>query len=266
MPVVNILPHGTTGGFPNHHQRTPPVRTEVTGWSASSANRNTRWLRSVARDSITHHGYACTLTLRHCPETPEAWAKIRNAFFQRLRRLGVLRVHWVVEWQRRRVPHLHMAIWFTDNQLGQQIIHHWVELTQAYEARAQAQTCKPIVNFGGWSEYVAKHASRGMTHYQRCAEARPKHWEKSGRIWGHFGDWETVEPIRCEVSERVFHRYRRALKRYFVAKHRAQSEWKKVTYYRRLLKCPDKARSATRGVNDWIDHSTSLRIIYIMLN
>lgn len=262
MPVIDILSHGTTGGFPNMANPKPPVRSEIGGWSTSSSKRNTRWLRSVSTESLTESGYACTLTLRHCPASPNDWSKLRNAFFQRLRRLGVIRAHWVVEWQRRRVPHLHMALWFNQSDMSRTVIAQWCELTQHYDSKPLAQTCKPIHQFVGWAEYVAKHSSRGMNHYQRCKDARPEHWDKSGRIWGYFGDWKTYKPVRCEISQQAFYRYRRALKRFFIAKHRARREWKKVTFYRQSLKCPDRARSATRGVNDWIDHSTSLRIIY----
>lgn len=51
------------------------------------------------------------LTLRHCPPTSDDWTRLVKVLQQRLRRAGLLRWHWVVEWQRRGVPHLHLAVY-----------------------------------------------------------------------------------------------------------------------------------------------------------
>ena len=164
--------------------RKPPKRTQTTGWSAAATSRNIAFLRSVRVKTLEGFGYAATLTLRRCPATPEDWQRLRNAFFQRSRREGLTRCHWVVEWQKRRVPHLHLALWADEPDYAGVVLAHWIEVAKSYQPKFKAQTCIPIHDLLGWFQYVAKHAARGANHYQRHESARPKNWDKSGRIWG----------------------------------------------------------------------------------
>ncbi|WP_420371837.1 rolling circle replication-associated protein [Nocardioides cynanchi] len=89
----------------------PAKRGEVTGWSAGTVRRHTAWLRSVDTTQLDGIGAAVTLTLLDCPPTSEDWTRLVKVLQQRLRRAGLLRWHWVVEWQRRGVPHLHLAVY-----------------------------------------------------------------------------------------------------------------------------------------------------------
>lgn len=228
--------------------RKPPKRSEIKGWSAAATNRNTAFLRSVREDSLEGFGFAATLTLRRCPAKPEDWQRLRNAFFQRLRREKLIRCHWVVEWQRRRVPHLHLAIWSEVSDYADVLLAHWIEVAKPYKATLKAQTCIPIHNSLGWFQYVAKHAARGANHYQRHASARPKNWETSGRIWGKFGHWVTDNAQHFELSPAAYFQYRRILKRWVVAQHRQQGSRKSATWVKRSRKCNDKAQSACRVV------------------
>ena len=105
MPVITVYQHGQSSGTPpmrNDHQRAK--RDDVTGWSDKTARSNTRFLQSVSLDGLSGHGFAFTLTLRDCPESHDDWHKIRKAFTMRLQRSGMIRLHWVTEWQRRGVP------------------------------------------------------------------------------------------------------------------------------------------------------------------
>ncbi|WP_425527867.1 rolling circle replication-associated protein, partial [Xylella fastidiosa] len=67
----------------------------------------------VREDKLTGVGLALTLTVRDCPATAQEWQRMRRAWEKRMKRAGMIRVHWVTEWQRRGVPHLHCAIWFS---------------------------------------------------------------------------------------------------------------------------------------------------------
>ncbi|MEE9322436.1 MAG: hypothetical protein V3U76_18490 [Granulosicoccus sp.] len=266
MPVLTILPHGVTGGFGGSHAAEPPVRSEINGWSSHSAKRNTKFLRSILHGSLTGYGYALSLTVRYCPNSHTDWQKLRNAFFQRLRRLGVTRCHWIVEWQRRRIPHMHLAIWFDDAMAHNVVIDHWLAVTERYESRSIAQDVKDIYGYDGWAKYVSKHLSRGLQHAQRCNSARPRGWTKSGRVWGKFGNWTTDAGHRVEMSDDAFWSLRRIIKRYRIAQVRQASEWKSLTFLRRSLKCADPEKSAVIGLNEWIPQQVQLRIIHIMLN
>jgi hypothetical protein len=89
----------------------PAKRGQVNGWSAGAVREHTRWLRSVDTTRLDGQGVAVTLTVRDCPPTSDHWTRLRNALHERLRRAGLLRWHWVTEWQRRGVPHLHLAVY-----------------------------------------------------------------------------------------------------------------------------------------------------------
>ena len=270
MPVLSILAHGATAGFsPQIKKPQPGLRNDTQGWTVAATRRNTRFLRTVDHDSLSGLGFACTLTVRDCPKTPDDWATMRNNFFKRLRRMKLKRLHWVTEWQRRGVPHLHVALWFSDDiqdkfpDVTNVIIQHWFDVSQSCYSLSSAQHVEPIYGFDGWAKYTAKHASRGMLHYQRSALARPVGWEKSGRIWGKLGDWKTIDVKRVELTFESFYRYRRLVRRWRIAD--AKKQPKRIVQARSMLKCSDKKRSSVRGVSEWIpDHVSEQMVVYLM--
>ena len=96
MPIVTVYRHGATAGVPpmkNDHLRA--LRGEVGGWSEGATRRNTRFLYSIREDLLTGAGMAITLTLRTCPESAQAWHRIRRAWEMRMVRAGMTRLHWV---------------------------------------------------------------------------------------------------------------------------------------------------------------------------
>jgi hypothetical protein len=99
------------------HQRRGGPRGKVTGWSPGAARRNVAFLRSVEVEHLDGLGLAATLTVKHCPASPQVWADLVRAWVMRQRRAGMRRLHWVMEFQRRGVPHLHAAIWFDPDQV-----------------------------------------------------------------------------------------------------------------------------------------------------
>lgn len=261
---------------------TPPPRGKANGWSAGAARRNTEWLQSVDHDQLDGHGYACTFTVYRCPPSPEEWANLRRRFVKRLERMGMIRLHWVTEWQERRVPHLHLAAWFANEGIETEIRRHWLEVMAKYRPAESRQHVAPIYEMGGWSEYVSKHAARSANHYQRNNWARPRGWKSSGRIWGHCDNWETIEPVRVQLSLAAFHRYRRMIRNW--RKADAKGNPSRRIQARRMLRngkdnrrdeygfpleplTPDELRkaNAVRGTSEWIPEAVSYAMLkYLM--
>lgn len=277
MPVIQLYHHGFTGGVPpsvNDHPRAK--RSTVGGWSPVSIRSNTRFLYSVLENELTGLGFALTLTVRDCPPTSDDWHKLRRRFEVRLRRMGMIRMHWVTEWQRRGVPHLHCAVWFPDpGRSGYTALHsaifiHWLKVAAPYMAGAGGQHIKPITDSIGWFQYLSKHAARGLSHYQRSPEGTPPAWlSKTGRMWGKIGDWPTREAIRIELDTDGFHAFRRIVRRWRISQARlhvkesgaAPEAITRLLKARTLLKCPERKLSSVRGVSEWMEIEDQLRMV-----
>lgn len=275
MPVITVYQHGQSSGTPpmrNDHQRAK--RDDVTGWSDKTARSNTRFLQSVSLDGLSGHGFAFTLTLRDCPESHDDWHKIRKAFTMRLQRSGMIRLHWVTEWQRRGVPHLHGVVYYPEHKEGdtiplmklgsslpEKVISHWCQVAQQYTCAPWAQNIKPISDSLGWLQYLAKHASRGARHYQRSSASIPPGWKKTGRMWGKWGDWETGEPMKFTLSREANFAYRRLQRRYRIALARDSQNPASVVYARRMLKCNSRGLSEVRGTSGWIPERLTMTMI-----
>lgn len=286
MPILKLYHHGLSGGFPTTMANpNPPPRGEVGGWSEAAARRNVRFLWSVRPGELTGIGLAITATVRDCPPTHDDWSKLRRAYIERLRRDGLIRGHWVTEWQRRGVPHLHGAFWLPGTvgntaqvlSLCHRVRRHWLEVARAYRPVDAGQHVVPIVDDVGWFRYLAKHAARGVHHYQRAADGIPQGWKKTGRMWGHVGDWPTDEAMVIDLDQAGFWMYRRLVRRWRIAEQtqlieRCRTEgWKSGQQYRdamrqlsrsrRMLKGGDHARSARHGISGWIPMDVQLRLL-----
>lgn len=269
MPVFKAYCNGITIGVPptkNDHAR--GKRGTVNGWSESATRRNTAFLYSVDATKLTGHGYALTLTTDILPPTSDDWSRATNLFKKRIERMNLIRYHWVNEWQRRGVPHLHAMVYFneplTPNQIGKLKIH-WIESvhnTYGGHPQTQSQTIKPVSNALGWAQYLGKHGSRGLRHYQRAN--KPKEWEKTGRMWSKGGDWPT-NVTEGEIDLKHFHALRRLAKRYRIADARSEQDPKarsrRITYARNMLKNPNPNLSRVTGVSEWIPQE----LIFTML-
>lgn len=248
-----------TMGIPpgrNDHERAK--RQAVEGWTNASTRRNTRFLYAVDERKLTGPGLALSLTIRDCPPSADDWTRIRNAFFDRLRRIGLTRAHWLTEWQRRGVPHMHAAIWFSPEALAADpflmdtVRTHWCDVATAYGAGPRGQHIAPIADAIGWFQYLSKHAVRGLSHYQRSPDGIPTGWTKTGRMWGHLGDWPLIEPVRYTVHNDAFWAYRRMVQRWRLADARASGDRSRVRAARRMLQCSDRSAGSVRGVGEWI--------------
>lgn len=261
MPTIKLYHHGLTAGIApmrNNHDRAK--RGVVNGWSASAARNNTRWLRSINPHFLSGRSYAFTLTIRDCPEGASDWKVLRETFIKRLRRLGMLRLHWVTEWQRRGVPHLHGIAFFPDDGMHPDhyrnlIVWHWLTVAAPYTCNNLGQHVSDVSDLSGWFQYLSKHAARGAAHYQRSSENIPSGWAKTGRVWGHCGDWPIDEPYQLEVTYDFYFRFRRIVRSWRVCDARADEtpfRASRIASARRMLKSGDRNSSEVRGVSEWI--------------
>lgn len=262
MPVLKSYRHGVSGGvapMKNDHQRVP--RGEVEGWSEGATRRNTAFLRSIREDRLTGAGVALTLTLKHCPPTARDWHRIRRAWEMRMVRAGMVRLHWVTEWQRRGVPHLHGAIWFPDSYDMATAIRAWVDVAGIYGAGFKGQHARPIDGPIGWFQYLSKHAARGVKHYQRSSENIPEGWRsKTGRVWGKSGDWPVREAVRINLQDQHgdggYFAWRRLIRSWRIADARAAGDRFRLAQARSMLTCHDQSMSRVRGISEWVPQSS----------
>lgn len=239
----------------NQHQRTK--RGAIEGWSEGATRRNTAFLRSILEDELHGTGYAVTLTVRNCPPTSDDWHRMRRAWEMRMTRLGMVRLHWVTEWQRRGVPHLHVAVWFAQPVDPHAVIDAWTAVAASAGAAHRGQHIHPIDGPIGWFQYVSKHAARGVKHYQRNPENIPEAWQsRTGKVWGKSGHWPTRDAIRVNLQgtegDRGYFAFRRLVRSWRIGDARAKGDLPRILYARRMLKAHDRALSTVRGISEWI--------------
>lgn len=262
VPTIKAYPQGGTISMGGNLQAVPPDRTgtAISGWTAGAAARNTEFLWSVDAPALEPGALAATLTVKKCPPSAAEWKRAREALFFWLRRQGLVRLHWVTEWQRRRVPHLHMALWFVpwSEVSGADVVSKWLELTAQWGSTRAGQHVAVLYDASGWAKYVSKHAARGAKHYQRSRAQLPKSWQSgTGRMWGYLGHWPRVEPwiFDLQTDPATFHRVRRLYRGFFVGQARRRSPGgssRAVAFARRCLFCPIRSLSPNKGMSGWI--------------
>lgn len=242
---VTARPNGVSVGVCRAVGGGGGLRGEVRGWSQKAAARHVRFLQSVDPAGLTGFGLAVTLTVRDLP-TPDQWKKLRVAWLRKVRGRGAIRFHWVVEWQKRGVPHIHASVYFPEESSGSQLLTDWVTLASKWGAELIAQDMRPIDGAVGWWRYQAKHSSRSAAHYQR--RDIPASWASSGRMWGKGGDWPTCEEVVYLNAAGVIH-YRRLVRSYAVSVARTEPNPEKrrraLSAARTMLKKP------LAGVREW---------------
>ena len=276
MPVLTVYRHGMTAGTPppTTTKRDAVPRGDVQGWSVGATRRNTAFLRSIREDHLDDGpGYALTLTLRTCPATPADWQRLRDTWEKRVRRLGMIRMHWVTEWTRRRVPHLHCAIWFRDAYQAHKAIQAWLDLTAYDGTTERGQHLALLDHIVGWFQYMSKHSSRGAKHYQRNPESVPEAWQKkTGRMWGKSGNWPIQPPVKVHLDnargagDRGYYVYRRIVRGWRVAEARGSNDWNRVRLARKMLSSTNRGLSDVRGVSEWLPYAVNLRVLHHLVN
>lgn len=266
MPKVTVTPHGIKGGRASGMNRTPPKRGKAKGWTASAARRNRDFLKSIDPTRLTGGALSATLTFgRSQPVGPADMQRIRDNFFDRLRRDGVARHHWVMEFQTDGTPHLHMMIFYDDEDQARcssgTVMHHWHQLSKHTGATDRGQHVTPVHHLTGWLQYLAKHGARGAAHMQRTM---PEGWENPGRMWGKMGVWHTLSE-ELEVDAGTFYRLRRWVRNWRLAdaredlrKARLRGDEKgqsiarrRIASARSLLSRGDRQRSELMGFDEW---------------
>ena len=253
-----------------HSGVVPPAskkRGQVQGWTPEAARRHVRWLYSVRTDGLDGHGWAVTLTVRDCPPSAAEWHAARRAWIERVRRRGVLRHHWVIEWQARGVPHLHAAVYVGDDarRVGALLLADWIEVCErrGWKAGIRAQDVKRIDGPVGWLQYLSKHAGRSAAHYQRMG--MPEGWERTGRLWGYGGEWPREEGLEVSLTLAEGVRLRRLVDQYVRARARQRGNRAHELYLRRRRKAErDPWRSRVLGVSEWVPEDVVLRLLEVV--
>jgi hypothetical protein len=263
--LVTAYLNGQTAGHSADHERTPGRRDVVKGWTSAAVRRHTKWLYSIDASCLRGQGYAVTLTVRDCPSSAGEWHALRRRFIKRLERAGLIRFHWVTEWQRRGVPHMHGALYWDDLGLLDAlalVLRAWLDVAAAHRPAAGSQDVKRIDGATGWLQYLSKHASRGVKHYQRSGH--PEGWDKTGRLWGYGGEWPVVEPMQFDLDRHAGYRYRRLIRAWTVADARATGDPARIAWARRMLTCSDPKLSPVRGVSGWVPESVSVALVALL--
>jgi hypothetical protein len=260
---VTVLPNGVTASFPRFGpQSETQKRGAIRGWSTQATARLRRWFYSVDGAALDGHGLALTLTVRDLPPTPGDWNATRRAFVERMRRAGLVRGQWLTEFQRRGVPHLHGMLFFAEasSGLAEDVVGHWLGAAEAWAPGERSQAVMPVWGLPGWLQYQAKHSARGVRHYQRATV--PDAWTSgTGRLWGVLGEWPLREE-RLNVDAATFWRFRRAMRSWLLSRARAEEDWRRVSWIRRMLADPERLRSAVRAVGEFCPESVAWQLVH----
>ena len=263
MAILKILPGGTSGGFAGPGRSVGDLgkpRGEVKGWTAGASRRHVAFLWSVDTERLSSDGWALTLTMGGTPENADDWHAARKALQHRLKRAGFLTQHWVIEWTALGRPHLHMAI-FGPADARTVAGLAWLDICdmRAWPAEWRGQHIVALTGATGWLEYVAKHSARGVSHYQR--EGAPAGWEKTGRLWGHWGDWPVELGTKIELHDYRFYRYRRLVTEWQRRRMlRAGVPWKVARMVGRRY--GERDTGSFMGVSGWIPDLVSTRLLF----
>jgi hypothetical protein len=283
MPTITMMPSGINAAFAGGN-KAPPVRGTCRGLTQGSARRCKAFLMSIDTNKLSGIPINFTLTLKDCPPSSDEWERLKKEFFRRLKKMGLIRLHFVTEWTKRGLPHLHGMGFFhrifeaSENVGGQWERYHtticchyiekaWCDVATSYGAKEQGQHSRQETSINvAWFKYMSKHASRSANHYQRQRDQMPEGWLTTGRMWGKLGnDWLTHSESH-EIADNAFHHLRRQVRSF--RRSQALTEIKKgklwgnphqvrgglatLAYLRGLKKITDPARSSRIPINEWV--------------
>lgn len=287
-----MMPSGINAAFGGGNS-TPEKRGNICGLTQGSARRCKAFLMSV--DQTRLHGIPIniTLTLRDCPPTSDEWDRLKKGFFRKLAKMGLIRLHHVTEWTKRRLPHLHVMAFFEPyyetrlNISGKwqryrtpiselAIKEEWLAVASCYGAGMAGQHTRRESKISSkWMQYLSKHASRGAGHYQRQRDQVPEGWQKTGRMWGKMGqDWP-VHSEKHELENWAYHHLRRQVRRLCRSKACTQAKIARLTgnqvqlkgamstlrYLKSLKRVTKPSRSATMPLSEWVDMDDQMTLL-----
>jgi len=146
-----------------------------------------------------------------------------------------------------------------------QVKDHWLSLTSDYRTGANGQHAVLINDAIGWFQYLAKHAARGLSHYQRSSDNIPEGWKKTGRMWGRGGQWDISEPRKFLIDEQGYFAFRRIARSWRKSDARKSGNAFRIVKARTMLKHNDKDLSKLRGVSEWISDRQSFLILNMVM-
>lgn len=274
MPVLSVYTNGTSASVLSGLAPAIAPRGNAQGWTPGAARRNDQFLQSIDFSSLSGEPWALTLTIPaegagkgHVPDSGEFHAMLR-AMLERLRRMGAIRWHWVIEMTRRHTPHTHLSVWLPgtapDRELKIRVA--WAKITAKHGlAVSQRAQCVKRMTSTGWAQYTSKHGARGVKHYQRERAALPEGWrERPGRMWGYGGEWPSPaerQPLRRELGQRAFWRYRRLVRSWCLSNaRRTKNDRLRKRYIRQarhMLACSHRKLSPVKPINVWVPEVVS---------
>lgn len=300
MPTISIRAHGVsaskyqqmvnpeTGEIVTLTAFQPPERTATKGWTVNVARRNEQRLQQVDFDAIEGFPAFVTLTMpaQQMADVSAAmfhsWLK---SWLRYMKRHGLLHYYWILEFQATGNPHLHVLVWL-DREWEPletfKALRSWVGILNKSDvgARLQGQIWEAI-DVGGELVvdgervpahpervlmYLAKHAARGVAHYQRQVENMPEDWQyRSGRVWGHDRGLPLREQQDFETDYPTFWTFRRLVRRWRLAEARGIKDYDRrraaISQARSCLKCPRPDISPYRGVSAWIPSDVASQLL-----
>lgn len=291
MPTITIRAHGVsatrnqtvvnpeTGEIVKLTAFQPPERTATKGWTVNVARRNEQRLQQIDFDAVEGVPAFVTLTMPS-GQMGDVSAAMFHGWLKRwlqfMKRHGLRHYYWILEFQASGNPHLHVLAWLDhawDALETYRALRSWVGILNksGVGARLQGQIWENI-DVGGELVvdgervpahpervlmYLAKHAARGVAHYQRQIENMPDDWRyRSGRVWGH----DRGLPLRAqqdfETDYPTFWTFRRLVRRWRLAEARgikdADRRRKAISQARGSLRCSRRDVSPYRGVSAWV--------------
>lgn len=305
MPTISIRAHGVsaskfqqlvnpeTGEIVKLTAFQPPERTATRGWTVNVARRNEQRLQQIDFDAVDGFPAFVTLTMPS-QQMDEVSASDFHGWLKRwlqfLKRHGLQHYYWILEFQASGNPHLHILAWIdhTPEPLETfKALKSWVGILEKSDvgARIQGQIWENI-DVGGELVvdgetvpahpervlmYLAKHAARGVAHYQRQIANMPEDWQyRSGRVWGHDRGLPLREQEDVECDYPTFHRFRRLVRRWRLAEARSIKDADRrraaIVQARGSLKCSRRDVSPYRGVSAWVPASVASQLLDAAVN
>lgn len=291
MPTISIRAHGVsatrnqtlvnpkTGEIVKLTAFQPPERTATKGWTVNVARRNEQRLQQVDFEAVDGVPAFVTLTMP-AQQMADVSAAMFHAWLKRwiqyMKRHGLLHYYWILEFQATGNPHLHLLVWLDhdwDALEQYKALRSWVNMLNKSDvgARLQGQIWENI-DVGGELVvdgervpahpervlmYLAKHAARGVAHYQRQSSNMPEDWQyRSGRVWGHDRGLPLREQENVECDYPTFWTFRRLVRRWRLAEARsikdADRRRRAISQARGSLRCSRRDVSPYRGVSAWV--------------
>lgn len=300
MPTISIREHGVsavrnqtvvnpeTGEIVTLTAFQPPERTATKGWTPNVARRNEQRLQQVDFDAIDGVPAFVTLTMPSQQMSDVSAAMFHGwlkSWLRYMKRHGLGHYYWILEFQASGNPHLHVLVWLDhepDALETFKALRSWVGILNksGVGARIQGQIWEPIdvdgeITVDGETVpahpervlmYLAKHAARGVAHYQRQIENMPDDWRyRSGRVWGH----DRGLPLRAqqdfETDYSTFWTFRRLVRRWRITEARqikdADRRRQSIVQARRSLRCGRRDVSPYRGVSAWLPASVASQLL-----